>query len=233
VSDYDEFAIDALKEFKRKTSIRDKFLKPLLKSTSIMMRKNKRKLSTIEEKPLELKDTARVSEPGGDQLLGIGWAKIHEIGGGQIHELDTNRPSVLADTSRIPELEATSTWSVRTGTLTDQLSLNCVNSFKPPDSSQRIDPSAGDDCSFSNIYAQPTTSSWYTRQTGVQHSQCDGPAEFRCQPVIIDGYLSHDQPVSLSKSMFGNSPPYSSFLITLFSRARLLRHLSIAIQCGS
>jgi ankyrin repeat protein len=226
VSDYDEFAIDALKEVKRKTSIRDKFLKPLLKSKSIMMRKNKRKLGTIEEKPMELEDTDRgLSELGGGQLLGLG--------GGQIHKLDTYRPSVLADTSRIPELEATSTWSVRTGTLADQSSLNCVYSFKPPDSSQRIDPSAGDDCCFSNIYAQPATSSWYTRQTGVQHSQCDGPAEFRCQPVIIDGYLSQDQPVSLSKSMFGNSPPYSSFLITLFSRARLLRHLSIAIQCGN
>jgi ankyrin repeat protein len=200
VSDHDEFAIDALKEVKRKTSIRDKFLKPLLKSTSIMMRKNKRKLGTIEEKTLEL---------------------------------DTNLPSVFADTIRIPELEATSTWPVRTGTFTDQSSLNCVHSFKPPGSSRRIDPSAGDDCSFSNNYAQPATSSWHTRQTGVQQSQCDGPAEFGCQPVIIDGYLSHDQPVSLSKSMFGNSPLYSSFLITLFSRARLLRHLSIAIQCGS
>ncbi|PMD57272.1 uncharacterized protein K444DRAFT_632391 [Hyaloscypha bicolor E] len=193
VSDHDEFAIDALKEVKRKTSIRDKFLKPLLKSTSIMMRKNKRKLGMIEEKPLELEGIAGVSELEGTD-------RVSELGGYQIHKLDTYRPSVLADTSRIPEPEATSSWSVRTGTLTDQSSLNCVNSFKPPDSSQRIDPSAGDDCSFS-IYAQPATSSWHTRQTGVQHSQCDGPAEFRCQPVIIDGYLSHHQPVSLSKSL--------------------------------
>jgi hypothetical protein len=110
--------------------------------------------------------------------------------------------------TQVVQRKTSSTQSVHEETPTDHPSVHCVDLFELEDSLGRswpISELGAADYMLNNNYAQPATSSntsWDTSQAGVQQSQYNDLVKFRASSIMIDGFVSHNEQVSLSTRMF-------------------------------